>query len=101
VFFSPNVLATSCLNVPEWQIADFMPRWDPEREFLFFSHIPRTSGGTFSTLLNAIFPPRFTHPSSSYAKPITGGWSRFLNGSAADWVKWKVLYTHEDFSLIR
>lgn len=72
------------------------PKYDYASQLLFFSHIPRTAGGTFSSLLAAVFDLPTIHNQSSYGFPIFR-WTLMLDYTLEEWRKWRVLFTHEDF----
>ena len=85
------------LGVP---IAEVQPRFKPIDDFLFFSHIPRTAGGTFSILLNSLFLDEEQVPHSGSGSAVRD-LDSYLAMTPEEWKALRVLYSHEDFSFVR
>jgi len=68
-------------------------------ELLVALHIPKTGGSTLNMLLRQIF---FEHEISPFSRPDMSivDIKAFLNTPPQSWELWKVLYTHEDFSIL-
>jgi hypothetical protein len=75
------------------------PKYDYDRQLLFFSHIVRTAGGTFSSLLASVFPVTAIQNQSSLGFAMFK-WTAMLDYTVAEWRKWRVLFTHEDFYFV-
>lgn len=81
-------------------IAEVQPRFNPIDDFLFFSHIPRTAGGTFSILLNSLFLDEEQVPHSGSGSAVRD-LDSYLAMTPEEWKPLRVLYSHEDFSFVR
>ena len=81
------------------RIYPVQPQYNYDRQLLFFSHIPRSAGGTFSSVLASVFDLPVIHNQSSYGFPIFK-WTLMLDYTVEEWRKWRVLFTHEDFYFI-
>lgn len=81
-------------------IAELQPRYNPLEDLLFFSHIPRTAGGTFSVLLSALFPTQEQVPHSGTGSAVRD-LTAYKSMTAEQWRDMRVLFAHEDLSFVK
>ena len=81
-------------------IAELQPRYNPVEDLLFFSHIPRTAGGTFSVLLSALFPTQEQVPYSGTGSAVRD-LTAYKSITAEQWRDMHVLFAHEDLSFVK